>query len=216
MPLDLTRLDPQQRDAVTAPDGAILVYAGAGSGKTRTLTARVAYLIEDRGVAADSIVAVTFTRKAAEEMRARLRKMLGLDGVAGLRVGTFHAQMALAIRRESVETLAPVGRDAQFVIWDEDDRAAAIGLLVKAGGFELPDGVTRDAIGDVISRWKNDGRTFDDPALGDDPNPAAFYARRLWKPYEESLRRSDACDFDDLLGLVAPRPALVVTPSRSR
>lgn len=201
MPLDLTHLDAQQRDAVTAPDGAILVFAGAGSGKTRTLIARVAYLIEDRGVPASSIMAVTFTRKAAEEMRGRLVKMLGPEGVHGLRVGTFHAQMAAALRRESPEALSPIGRSGRFVIWDEDDRAAAVGLLLKARGIELPDGVTREHIGDLISRWKNDARTPGDPALAEDPNPAAVFARQLWESYEESLRRSDACDFDDLLGL---------------
>lgn len=203
MPIDLTKLDPHQRAAVTAPDGPVLVFAGAGSGKTRTLVARVAWLIE-QGVPAHEIMAVTFTRKAADEMRARLTKILrpsgGDAGLAGLRVGTFHAQMAMSLRL-SGDALARFGRTSRFTVYDEDDRERTIRAALREAGLDGMPGVTPGNVAHAISRAKNDGLTSDRAGeLGtmraSSPTRAAA---RIWADYEARMRAADALDFDDVL-----------------
>jgi DNA helicase-2/ATP-dependent DNA helicase PcrA len=213
MSFDLGRLDPAQRLAVTAPDGPVLVFAGAGSGKTRALTTRIAWLIRERGVSPSRIMAVTFTRKAAEEMRSRLRGLLPLesDGTDPLeelrRVGTFHAQMAMAMRRLPSEALAGVGRTASFTIWDEDDRRSAVGLAAKAANVIL-EASKRQAVGSQISTWKNAGLSpaevrvgMTDPLSGNVIRPDLIpgFAARIWPAYQAAVRAANACDFDDLL-----------------
>lgn len=192
MPIDLSKLDPEQRQAVTAADGTTIVFAGAGTGKTRTLTARFAWLIE-QGVAPGAIMAVTFTRRASEEMRTRIAKLLGdsVEDPKRLRIGTFHALMARELRfRAGAEGLARVGRSERFTVYDEDDRERLLGRLVK----ELGLGFTAGALGREISLRKNDGEHPDDGAV-----PLAV--REPWRRYEEALRAADAMDFDDLLGV---------------
>ena len=213
MPIDLGRLDAAQRRAVTAPDGPVLVFAGAGSGKTRALTTRIAWLILEHGVPAAQIMAVTFTRKAAEEMRGRLRRLLPFDVEGGdhledlRRVGTFHAQMAIAMRKLPPEILDRVGRTANFTIWDEDDRRSAVGLAAKSANVIL-EASKRKAVGAQISAWKNAGLHPNDIHLGMAdpisgiqirPREVPGFAAQIWKPYEAATRAANACDFDDLL-----------------
>src|SRR5437667_3773959 len=119
-------LNPAQRDAVEHPGGALLVLAGAGSGKTRVLTARIAHLITKLGVAPQRIFAVTFTNKAAGEMRSRVAALLGTDP-RGLWIGTFHSLSARLLRRE-----APLlGFGPNFTIYDEDDSQALLKRLIE-------------------------------------------------------------------------------------
>ena len=215
MPIDLARLDPDQRAAVTAPDGAVLVFAGAGSGKTRTLTARVAHLI-DIGVEPPAIMAMTFTRKAAEEMKVRCRRLLaggasqaGWNGLYGLRIGTFHSQMATLLRGLPPEVLARVGRSAKFSIWDEDDRANAVAQALHELELHLPEGISKKDVAARISAWKNDDLTLSEYPMApgsrrrgeviDSRAAVDFLAARAWPVYEETARRNDAFDFDDLL-----------------
>jgi DNA helicase-2/ATP-dependent DNA helicase PcrA len=115
----LAALNPAQREAVAAPDGPLLIFAGAGSGKTRVLTHRIAYVIAARGVRPQEILAVTFTNKAAREMRGRVEKLLGAD-ISGMWVGTFHSVGARILRRDG----DAIGIPANFVIYDEADRLA--------------------------------------------------------------------------------------------
>src|SRR5437667_2850578 len=147
-------LDPlnlEQRAAVTHGDGPLLILAGAGSGKTRVLTHRVAYLIRDLGVQASAILAVTFTNKAAREMKERLERLVGKELLAELTVGTFHAFCARLLRREG----PLVGVDRSFAIYDEADQRAV--LRQAMSDTQVNERVSAPgAIGAVISSAKNE------------------------------------------------------------
>lgn len=186
----LNGLNPQQREAVIWGHGPALVLAGPGSGKTRVLTHRVAYLVRELGVGARNIVAVTFTNKAAREMKERLLRLLGAECEA-LTIGTFHAICARILRREG--TL--LGFSPTYTIYDEDDQQAIIKQILKE--MNLDDKMYRPgAVLSVISRAKND-------LIG----PEAFTPRswkeeviaRIYRRYQQALRESNAMDFDDLL-----------------
>src|ERR1700694_3390216 len=126
----LARLNPPQREAVTHGDGPLLIFAGAGSGKTRVLTARIAYLIETHRVWPDRLLAVTFTNKAAKEMRARVENLvagraqgaLSQESARNMWVGTFHSTAVKILRREAQR----IGITNSFVIFDDDDTRAAL------------------------------------------------------------------------------------------
>ncbi len=113
----LSKLNPAQQQAVQVVEGPLLVLAGPGSGKTRVLTNRVAYLILERGIPPHQILAVTFTNKAAREMRERLTQLVGEAGVRDLTIGTFHATCARFLRRDGLR----VGLDRGFAIYDDED-----------------------------------------------------------------------------------------------
>src|SRR5690349_7954271 len=117
----LARLNPPQQEAVTHADGPLLIFAGAGSGKTRVLTARIAYLIASHRVWSDRLLAVTFTNKAAREMRGRVETLVG-EGAERMWVGTFHSTAVKILRREAPR----LGITSSFVIFDEDDTRAAL------------------------------------------------------------------------------------------
>ncbi|MEK7765249.1 MAG: ATP-dependent helicase, partial [bacterium] len=125
----LDRLNPEQRNAVTAAPGPLLILAGAGSGKTRVLTHRVAWLLRDRGARPETIVGVTFTNKAAEEMRQRLAVLVG-PGSGALNLHTFHALGARLLRRHG----AAVGLPPGFGILDDDDSLALCREAVRTAG----------------------------------------------------------------------------------
>src|SRR5258708_21338634 len=140
----LERLNPPQQEAVTHGDGPLLIFAGAGSGKTRVLTARIAYLIATHRVWPDRLLAVTFTNKAAKEMRARVENLVGPDGQK-MWVGTFHSTAVKILRREAQR----IGIVNSFVIFDEDDTRAALrrGLdQLKLDPQRLPLRAPRQAI----------------------------------------------------------------------
>jgi len=120
-------LNPQQQKAVTAPDGPVLVLAGPGSGKTRVLTHRISWLVLERGVSPWRIMAVTFTNRAAREMRERMERQLGISRAAELTLGTFHAICARILRRDGNF----IGIPQNYVILDDDDQVALVRQILK-------------------------------------------------------------------------------------
>jgi DNA helicase-2/ATP-dependent DNA helicase PcrA len=188
----LAALNPAQRQAVEAPDGPVLIFAGAGSGKTRALTHRIAYVIAARGVRPHEILAVTFTNKAAREMRSRIEALLG-SGVSGMWLGTFHAVGARILRRDG----EAIGVPANFVIYDEADRLAAMRRALQAASLDdrrfSPARVVH-----TVSNAKNellDAAGFSARAEGHWEREVA----RAYRAYEDELARAGALDFDDLL-----------------
>ena len=185
-------LNPQQDAAVRHPGGPLLVLAGAGSGKTRVLTARIAHLIRERGVAPSRIFAVTFTNKAAGEMRARVAALLGADP-RGLWIGTFHALSARLLRREA--TL--LGFGPNFTIYDQDDSESFIKRLLEQRGHS-PKANPPRAIHAIISGAKN--RMLLPEELGASADsPLERVAAEIYAGLGPALRQANAMDFDDLL-----------------
>ncbi|HEY2124472.1 MAG TPA: UvrD-helicase domain-containing protein, partial [Chthoniobacterales bacterium] len=131
-------MNPEQRAAVEATEGPLLILAGAGSGKTRVITSRIAWLIEEKGVAPDSILAVTFTNKAASEMAERVNKLLGHTSLAKPLIATFHSLCVRMLRRD-IEALKVkgVGLTRSFAIYDENDQAAIVKQIMRRMGLDI-------------------------------------------------------------------------------
>lgn len=189
----LDSLNPAQREAVEHVSGPLLVLAGAGSGKTRVLTLRIARLIEAHGVRPDRILAVTFTNKAAGEMKERVGRLLGRDP-AGLWIGTFHSLSARLLRREA-EVL---GFTRQFTIYDEDDRNALIGRLLDDLGYDKKKMPAR-AIAGIISGAKNRMVEPDELARSSPFDLMVKAAAAVYERLGPALQAANAMDFDDLL-----------------
>src|SRR5947208_10876521 len=126
----LAGLNEPQREAVTTTDGPVLILAGPGSGKTRVITHRIAYLVQQKQVSPWRILAVTFTNKAAKEMRERLEKLVGVSASKEMTIGTFHAICARVLRMEA-EALAPLGLTRSFVVLDTDDQMTLVPPVIK-------------------------------------------------------------------------------------
>ena len=189
MPLSL---NPAQRAAVEHGDGPMLVLAGAGSGKTRVLTARIAHLIRERHVPTERIFAVTFTNKAAGEMRGRVAALLGADP-RGLWIGTFHALSARLLRREA----GALGFTPAFTIYDVDDTQALLKRLLERAGHS-PKAYPPRAVHAVISGAKN--RLLLPEELGASADsPLERVAAEVYARLGPALRQANAMDFDDLL-----------------
>ncbi len=187
----INKLNPQQRKAVTAADGPVLVVAGPGSGKTRVLTQRIAYLIANEGVRPWQILAVTFTNKAAKEMDQRVKSMLTDQATNGIMLGTFHSICARILRRETEH----LPLESNFVIFDSDDQERIVKSIIKE--LNLNDKLYRAvSIHAAISRAKNE-------LIGPEDYPINTYrdevVKRVYIEYQKRLIASNAVDFDDLL-----------------
>ncbi len=196
----LEDLNPAQREAVEAIEGPVLVTAGAGSGKTRVITYRIAWTVARLGVPVGQILAVTFTNKAASEMRKRALALLGLPESTPVSIGTFHSRCASILRRES----ARCGLSDRFQILDEDDQIAVIKRVIqqfaeREGCPFDPKKVKPSQIVEVISRAKQNMLGPDDIRDLDSFQNARIPYPELYAAYQEILERSDAVDFDDLL-----------------
>ena len=187
----LTTLNPAQRAAVTHTHGPLLVLAGAGSGKTRVITTKIAHLVRELQVPARHIYAVTFTNKAAREMQARVGKMLAAEERRGLHVSTFHTLGLTILKHE----FAAAGLRRGFSILDAEDALAMLRELSK-----LPDKSLLEELRNRISRWKNDGIAPEQAEISAE-NEDEQHAARLFAAYERQLRASNALDFDDLIAL---------------
>lgn len=188
----LTDLNLQQRKAVEASDGPVLILAGPGSGKTRVLTYRVAHLVETRKINPHNVLAVTFTNKAAREMRARLENLLGLNRARELTVGTFHAICARFLRRDAPH----LGLSRDFVIYDTDDQRSLIKRALKDLNID-PKRYKPNAVLNAISMAKNE---LIPPESYIAPSYWHEAIGRVYTHYQEQLRANNALDFDDLLG----------------
>ncbi len=189
-------LNPQQRRAVEARGAALLIVAGAGSGKTRVLTHRIAQLIRNKEAWPSQILAITFTNKAAAEMRERVEDLLGGDVASGMWISTFHSACVRILRREAER----FGYVSGFTIYDSADSRALLKRIIKENEADSY-GFTPANTGAKISRLKNelqDAASYRVTANESDPRERIFV--ELFHEYEQQLRRANAFDFDDLIG----------------
>ena len=191
----LAGLNDAQRLAVATTDGPVLVLAGPGSGKTRVITHRIAYLVRERRVLPWHILAVTFTNKAAKEMTERLTRLIGPDA-RDVQMGTFHAICARVLRREA-ETV-PLGIDRHFSIYDDDDQQALVKKIVADDMNLDPKQYKPRVIHSLISRAKNDLQSPTEFASQVNKYFEEITAR-AYARYEVRLREQNAVDFDDLI-----------------
>ncbi|MGB5774200.1 MAG: UvrD-helicase domain-containing protein, partial [Sedimenticolaceae bacterium] len=189
----MSDLNPRQREAVRYLDGPLLVLAGAGSGKTRVITAKIAYLIDQAGMLARHITAVTFTNKAAREMKGRVSRLLGRDAGRGLTISTFHTLGLNMLRREH----AAAGLRDGFSIFDEQDVEQVLRELSKKNEADKD---TLQRARRQISAWKND---LIDPATAQvqAADDSEAFCAALYNAYQRALRAYNAVDFDDLIML---------------
>lgn len=190
----LARLNPEQQRAVTTTDGPVLILAGAGSGKTRVLAHRVAYLVGVKAVRPWQILAVTFTNKAAAELRARITGLVGEEAGHEVAMGTFHALCARVLRREG----RAIGLDPHFVVYDADDQQSLMKQILREQDLPITGEYKPSAILGAISRAKNEmigaGFLAENAHTHREREIARLYAR-----YQDRLRAAGALDFDDLL-----------------
>ena len=193
-PAYLQGLNPPQREAVLATEGPILVLAGAGTGKTAALTARLAHLIATRKAWPSQILAVTFTNKAAREMRDRVSAISGgaIEGMPWL--GTFHSVAARMLRIHA----ELVGLHSNFTILDTDDQLRVLKQLIAAANLDEKRWPARQLAG-LIDRWKNRGWTPSQVDAGESEAFAAGRGAELYAAFQERLKTLNACDFGDLL-----------------
>jgi len=201
----LDQLNPQQREAVETTDGPVLILAGAGSGKTRVITYRIAYLIEHKGVMPESILAMTFTNKAAAEMGERVEKLVGGLSIAKPVISTFHSFCVRMLRRD-IEALRipsatpgqpPIGHTKNFVIYDESDQQSVIKGLMKRFGLDDKQLTPRT----VLSRisWAKNHMLDPQELYLQSADPKTERIAHLFEEYRKELRKANALDFDDLL-----------------
>jgi superfamily I DNA/RNA helicase len=190
--MNLSALNPRQREAVLHGEGPLLILAGAGTGKTRTLAFRIAHLV-GRGVPAEEILAVAFTNKSADELKERVRALLG-KGRRPPQVSTFHSFCVRVLRRE-IERL---GYKRNFTIYDTADQLAALKEVLRDVRMLGRGDADAKRVLAAISRAKNDAR---EPDPGDGSDPYAILAAEAFPRYAKALRAYNAVDFDDLLVL---------------
>ncbi|MFZ1942959.1 MAG: UvrD-helicase domain-containing protein [Acidobacteriaceae bacterium] len=194
----LDNMNPPQRAAIENVDGPLLILAGAGSGKTRVITHRIAYLIEERGVPADSILAVTFTNKAAKEMSERVERLMDHRSLARPLLATFHSFCVRVLRRD-IEALriGDKGRTKDFVIYDESEQQSLIKQLMRRLGVEDKQFTPRI----VLSRisWAKNHMLAPQEIYLQSSDPKSERIAHLYDLYNKELERANALDFDDLL-----------------
>ncbi|MFZ1016121.1 MAG: UvrD-helicase domain-containing protein, partial [Terracidiphilus sp.] len=214
MPTLLSNLNPEQRAAVEATDGPLLILAGAGSGKTRVITSRIAWLIQQKNVAPDSILAVTFTNKAAAEMGERVEKLLGHSSLAKPLIATFHS-LCVRILRRDIEALK-VGQDGltrSFAIYDENDQQSIVKQIMRRMGLDTKQLTPRTVLGRIS--WAKNHMIDPQAYYLDSKDPNSERIAHIYQGYKAELKKNNALDFDDLL-LEAVRVLKVSSETRER
>ena len=194
----LANLNPEQRAAVEATEGPLLILAGAGSGKTRVITSRIAWLIREKGVAPDSILAVTFTNKAASEMGERVDRLLGHSSLAKPLIATFHSLCVRMLRRD-IEALK-VGNDGltrSFAIYDENDQQGIVKQIMRRMGLDTKQLTPRTVLGRIS--WAKNHMVDPQEYYLASKDPNSERIAHIFKGYQAELRKNNALDFDDLL-----------------
>jgi DNA helicase II / ATP-dependent DNA helicase PcrA len=207
-------LNPEQRAAVEATEGPLLILAGAGSGKTRVITSRIAWLIREKGVAPDSILAVTFTNKAASEMGERVDRLLGHSSLAKPLIATFHSLCVRMLRRD-IEDLK-VGNEGltrSFAIYDENDQQAIVKQIMRRMGLDTKQLTPRTVLGRIS--WAKNHMVDPQEYYLSSKDPNSERIAHIYQGYKAELRKNNALDFDDLL-LEAVRLLKVSTEARER
>ena len=210
----LSNLNPEQRAAVEATEGPLLILAGAGSGKTRVITSRIAWLIREKGVAPDSILAVTFTNKAASEMGERVNRLLGHTSLAKPLIATFHSLCVRLLRRD-IEALKVGGEGLtrSFAIYDENDQQAIVKQIMRRMGLDTKQLTPRTVLGRIS--WAKNHRVDPQEYYLASKDPNSERIAHIYQGYKAELRKNNALDFDDLL-LEAVRLLKVSSEARER
>ena len=192
--MNIENLNKKQKEAVEAIGGPVLVFAGAGSGKTRVLTHKIAYLIEEIGLPPKNILAVTFTNKAAQEMKSRVIELVNTD-ISGISVGTFHSISAQLLRKN----IHKIGYENNFTIYDQQDSKTVVKSIIKDMNLDIKQYDPKTFQGKISNAknsmlepefFKNSAETFIDEK---------FYA--IYENYQNMLKKNNSVDFDDLLVL---------------
>jgi DNA helicase II / ATP-dependent DNA helicase PcrA len=199
----LEKLNPQQREAVETAEGPVLILAGAGSGKTRVITYRIAHLIEAMGVMPESILAVTFTNKAAAEMGERVAKLTGGISIAKPVLATFHSFCVRVLRRD-IEHLritsaagTPIGHSKSFVIYDENDQQALVKAAMRRLGLDDKQLTPRNVLGRIS--WAKNHMLDPQEVYLNSNDPKTERIAHIYEIYRKELLKANALDFDDLL-----------------
>ena len=194
----LANLNPEQRAAVEATEGPLLILAGAGSGKTRVITSRIAWLIREKGVAPDSILAVTFTNKASAEMGERVERLLGHSSLAKPLIATFHS-LCVRILRRDVEALKVGGQGLtrSFAIFDENDQQGIVKQIMRRMGIDTKQLTPRTVLGRIS--WAKNHMVDPQEYYLASKDPNSERIAHIFKSYQAELGKNNAMDFDDLL-----------------
>jgi DNA helicase-2/ATP-dependent DNA helicase PcrA len=194
----IDNLNPEQRAAVETTEGPLLILAGAGSGKTRVITSRIAWLIREKGVAPDSILAVTFTNKAASEMGERVDKLLGHSSLAKPLIATFHSMCVRMLRRD-IEALKVGGEGLtrSFAIYDENDQSAIVKQVMRRMGLDTKQLTPRTVLGRIS--WAKNHMVDPQEYYLASKDPNSERIAHIYQSYKAELRKNNALDFDDLL-----------------
>jgi DNA helicase-2/ATP-dependent DNA helicase PcrA len=194
----LSNLNPEQRAAVEATEGPLLILAGAGSGKTRVITSRIAWLIREKGIAPDSILAVTFTNKAASEMGERVDRLLDHSSLAKPLLCTFHSFCVRILRRD-IEALRVNGEGLtrSFAIYDENDQQAIVKQIMRRMGLDTKQLTPRTVLGRIS--WAKSHMVDPQEYYLASKDPNSERIAHIFQSYKAELRKCNALDFDDLL-----------------
>ena len=196
------QLNPEQRAAVETTDGPVLILAGAGSGKTRVITYRITYLIQEKGVAPDSILAVTFTNKASREMEERIEKLLERGSLTKPLIATFHSLCVRILRRDIEALRIGTGPNAEgltkdFAIYDENDQQSIVKAIMKRMGLDTKQLTPRTVLGRIS--WAKNHMIDPQEYYLNSADPNSERIAHIFEAYRKEMRKNNALDFDDLL-----------------